>query len=206
MLTTKTILSIADLLTHNTTTGTYRKLGRLYGSCLRQTTNATSIRLSLDALGGYLPIGSLGPSSISPLMSAIHRIGPTPLVSIYYDLSYGKQPQIMLVVDGANPAAPALQMVQRWMRPKAPPHAPAAHDFDGSVDAMLNDVLGSFLSAGLSAAQRASERATIDTFMRELRVLRQETLRGDFADSYVMYNVSTLSTMFTFVSTILVFV
>lgn len=133
-------------------------------------------------------------------MSAIHRIGPTPLISIYYDLSYGKQPQIMLVVDGANPAAPALQMAQRWTRPKAPPHAPATHDFDSSGAGRLQDVLASFLSAGLSVSQRTAERKTIVAFMQELRVLREETLRGDFADSYVMYNVSTLSSMYTFVS------
>lgn len=186
-----------DLFTHNTTSGPYRKLGRLYGSCLRQTMNATTIRLTLDSLGGYLPVGSVGPSSISGLMSNINRIGPTPLISIYYDLSYGKQPQIMLVVDGAQPNAPVLQMAQRWRRPKAPPHHHAVRDIDM---AHLNAVLSAFLPTGLSTSQRATETAAIVAFMRELRALREETLRGDFADSYVMYNVSTLSSMFTFVS------
>lgn len=159
--------------------------------------NATSIRHTLDSLGGYLPIGSLGPSSIAALMSQINRIGPTPLISIYYDLSYGKQPQIMLVVDGANPNAPVLQMSQRWQRPKAPPHTHSIRDLD---PAHLDAVLASFLSPGLSASQRSAEMAVMLSFMHELRRLREDTLRGDFADSYVMYNVTTLGAVYTFVS------
>lgn len=132
-------------------------------------------------------------------MAKIHRIGPTPLISIYYDLSYGKQPQTMLVVDGANPNAPVLQMAERWHRPKAAPHSQDAASRDDDA-AHLDTVLAGFLSDGLTTGQRVAETATIVTFMRRLRRLREETLRGDFADSYVMYNVSTLSSMFTFVS------
>lgn len=94
------ILFSTELLIHNTSTGVFRKLGRLYGSCLRQRTNSSTIRLFLDELGGYLPIGALGPSSISSLVSHINNLGPVPLVELYYDLSYGKNPQIMLVIDG----------------------------------------------------------------------------------------------------------
>lgn len=88
----------------------FRKLGRLYGSCLRQRTNSSTIRLFLDELGGYLPIGALGPSSISSLVSQINNLGPVPLVDLYYDLSYGKKPQIMLVIDGPSSSPYVLEV------------------------------------------------------------------------------------------------
>lgn len=153
-----------ELLTRNTTSGLYRKLGRLYSSCLRQTINASSIRSNWEYLGGYLPIGSMGPSSISPLMSKIIKVGPTPLISLYYDLSYGKQPHTMLVVDASTESSPVLQMTQRWMYPKAPPN----NRIRPSEPHYLNELLDSFLPNSLSKAQIASEKTSIINFIREL--------------------------------------
>ncbi|EDS38835.1 zinc metalloprotease [Culex quinquefasciatus] len=93
-------VQMQQLLSLNTTSGVFRKLGRLYGSCLRQTLNDSSIRMRLDKLGGYLQIGSVGPQSISPLISKIKNIGPMPIIGIYYDLSYGRKPQTLLIIDG----------------------------------------------------------------------------------------------------------
>lgn len=163
------MIPIKELLTRNTTTGLYRKLGRLYSSCLRQTINASSIRTNLDYLGGYLPIGSLGPSSISPLMLKIFKIGPTPLISLYYDLSYGKQPHTMLVVDASTESSPVLQMTQRWMYPKAPLN----NRIRPSEPSILNELLDNFLPNSLTPAQIANEKTSIITFIRELnQVLR----------------------------------
>lgn len=99
-----------ELLQHNITTGPFRKLGRLFSSCLHQTTNSTSVRMIFEQLGGYLPIGSLGPSSIAPLITQIYEMGPTPLIDIYYDLSYGKRPQVLLIISGPGAAAPILEV------------------------------------------------------------------------------------------------
>lgn len=102
---------LLELLQHNITSGPFRKLGRLFSSCLRQTTNSTSIRMLFEELGGYLPIGALGPSSIAPLITQIYQLGPTPLVDIYYDLSYGKRPQVLLIISGPGAAAPILEVI-----------------------------------------------------------------------------------------------
>lgn len=65
----------------------------------------------LDQLGGYLPIGALGPSSISQLVSKIYKLGPTPLVDIYYDLSYGKRPSVLLIISGPSTTSPILEVI-----------------------------------------------------------------------------------------------
>lgn len=87
------------LLSLNTTSGMYRKLGRLYGSCLRQNVNATSIRLMLDELGGYMPIGAIGPHTLSTIMSRISSYGYNALFDMHFDLTYGRKPHIILVID-----------------------------------------------------------------------------------------------------------
>lgn len=150
-----------ELLTHNTTSGTFRKLGRLYGSCLRQTMNSSTIRLTLDELGGYLPIGAVGPSSIAPLVSKINKLGPTPLLGIYYDLSYGKQ--IMLIIDGPMEFAPVLENPIRWKRPKAPPYR-----IRNELPVMLDNILNNFLPSGLGSDQMNYEKSSIINFIKEL--------------------------------------
>lgn len=105
------LLSPTELLSLNTTSGVFRKLGRLYGSCLRQTLNDSSIRMRLDKLGGYLQIGSVGPQSISPLISKIKNIGPMPIIGIYYDLSYGRKPQTLLIIDGPTTSSHILAVI-----------------------------------------------------------------------------------------------
>lgn len=91
---------LAELLALNTTSGPFRKLGRLYESCLRQAMNSSTIRLLVEKLGGYLPLNSLGPKSIANLVTKINEIGPNPLIDIYYDLSYGRKPRVLLIIDG----------------------------------------------------------------------------------------------------------
>lgn len=101
---------------HNTTSGLFRKVGRLYGSCLRQTTNSSTIFLLLQQLGGYLPIGALGPSTVAPLLSKINEYGSTPLVDIYYDLSYGRKPKILLIVGGPTTSSPILEVNKKYIK------------------------------------------------------------------------------------------
>lgn len=152
-----------DLLTHNTTFGLYRKLGRLYGSCLRQSINSSTIRYYLEYLGGYLPTHVVGPSTISPLISQMNQIGPTPLITVSYDLSYGKQPQVMLIIDGSTESAPVLQNAVRWKGPKAPPYR-----IRDDVPPLLNQLVENFLPSGLPADQRKSEKEAIVSFVKEL--------------------------------------
>jgi hypothetical protein len=64
----------------------------------------------LDKLGGYLPIGALGPSIIAPLVNRINEIGPIPLLEIYFDLSYGRKPQILLIIDRPNGSPRVLEV------------------------------------------------------------------------------------------------
>lgn len=68
----------------------------------------------MDELGGYLPIGALGPTSISSLVAQINSLGPVPLVEMYYDLSYGRKPQIMLIIDGPS-ASPFVLEVKSYL-------------------------------------------------------------------------------------------
>lgn len=90
----------SELLSQNTTSGAFRKLGRLYESCLRQELNSSSIRLTMEKLGGYMPINALGPSNVMPLLLKMKQFGgPLLLLDIYYDLSYGRRPQVLLIID-----------------------------------------------------------------------------------------------------------
>ncbi|XP_055716505.1 endothelin-converting enzyme 1 [Phlebotomus papatasi] len=186
-------LQMQNLLETNTSSGVFRKLGRLYESCLRQSLNSSSIRLLLESLGGYLPNGSLGPSSIAPLMSKIAALGPTPLIGIYFDLSYGRKPQIMLIIDGPTTSAPVLENTIRWMGPKAPPYK-----IRNDVPELLDDLMNVFLPSSLSKEQRQSEMDLIRNFVSELNRLRQHHLDRDFSNSYVVYNVTTLSTTYSY--------
>lgn len=75
-------------------------MGRLYESCLRQQLNSSTIRFTIEKLGGYLPINALGPSTVTPLLVSMLELGsPLPLVDVYYDLSYGRKPQVLLIID-----------------------------------------------------------------------------------------------------------
>ncbi|XP_055847848.1 endothelin-converting enzyme 2 isoform X2 [Episyrphus balteatus] len=180
-------IQMQQLLQHNTTSGPFRKLGRLYGSCLRQTTNSSTIQLVLEHLGGYLPIGALGPSTIAPLISKIYELGPTPLIDIYYDLSYGRRPHVLLIIGDPGTSAPILENKIRWMGPKAPPYR-----LKLSAPKLLSDVLDSFLPSGLSYDQKMSEKEAITTFIEQLNKIRVEHSRRGFWNSSVLYNVSSL--------------
>ncbi|GAB0087502.1 uncharacterized protein DMENIID0001_018150 [Sergentomyia squamirostris] len=189
-------LQMLGLLESNNTTssGVFRKLSRLYESCLRQSLNSTSIRLLLEGLGGYLPSGSLGPSSIAPLMSKVAALGPTPLIGIYFDLSYGRKPQIMLIIDGPTTSAPVLENTIRWMGPKAPPYKVRK-----DVPELLDDLMNVFLPSSLTKEQRQSEMNLIRNFVSELNRLRQHHLDRDFSNSFVVNNVTTLTTSYPYV-------
>lgn len=106
----KYVSIISDLLQHNTTNGPFRKLGRLYGSCLRQVADSPSVKILLNQLGGYLPIGAVGPSSISELLSNIDQLGPSPVLDVYFDLSYGKRPHAILIVSAPSTSSPILEV------------------------------------------------------------------------------------------------
>ncbi|XP_059610294.1 neprilysin-1 [Phlebotomus argentipes] len=186
-------LQMQNLLVTNTSSGVFRKLGRLYESCLRQTLNSSSIRLLLESLGGYLPSGSLGPSSIAPLMSKIAAFGPTPLIGVYFDLSYGRKPQIVLIIDGPTTSASVLENTIRWMGPKAPPYK-----IRNDVPELLDDLMNVFLPSSLSPKQRQSEMDLIRKFVSEVNRLRQNYLDRDFSNSYLVDNVTTLSSAYSY--------
>ncbi|CAD7084187.1 unnamed protein product [Hermetia illucens] len=183
------------LLQHNTTSGPFRKLGRLYGSCLRQTANSSTIHLVLDKLGGYLPIGALGPSSLAPLISKIYEMGPTPLIDVHYDLSYGRRPQVLLIIGGPSTSAQILESKVRWMGPKAPPSRVRE-----SVPVILDELMDSFLPSGLTVDQKKSEKEAISTFISQLNKLRSEHLRKGYWESSVLYNTSSLSVFYPFLN------
>lgn len=184
-------IQMQQLLQHNTTSGPFRKLGRLYGSCLRQTANSSTIQLVLEHLGGYLPIGALGPSTIAPLISKIYELGPTPLIDIYFDLSYGRKPHVLLIIGDPGTSAPILENMIRWTGPKA---APYRLTFEAPT--LLNDVLDSFLPSGLSYDQKMSEKEAITTFIEQLNKIRVEHAKRGFWNSSVLYNVTSLQEKF----------
>lgn len=67
---------------------------------MRQQLNSSTIRLAIEKLGGYLPIHALGPSTVTPLLVNMMEMGsPLPLLDVYYDLSYGRKPQVLLIID-----------------------------------------------------------------------------------------------------------
>lgn len=91
--------------------------------------------------------------------------------------------------------APALQNPIRWLAPKS---APFNVKYD--VPPLLDTIIEMFLPTTLEADRRELERDTIVNFIKELNQLRRESLRRGFTDSYVLYNVSTLSVTYPFVS------
>lgn len=65
---------------------------------------------------------------------------------------------------------------------------------------MLDAVLKYFLPMGLSIEQRESERQGIHRFVRELNQIRKNHIDRDFANSFVVSNVSALVESYPFVS------
>ncbi|XP_050338184.1 endothelin-converting enzyme 2 isoform X3 [Bactrocera neohumeralis] len=206
--TTKTVRSIQGtvdtqmqyLLQHNTTKGPFRKLGRLFSSCMRQTTNSSTIKFVLEQLGGYLPTGTVGPTSISSLIKKMFKLGPTPLIDIYYDLSYGRRPQVLLIIGRPGTSPPILENSIRYSGPKAPPY-----QFKNGKYKLLKKLLDDFLPNELSSDQKSSEKETISTFIDELNQIHclkiilqirvEHTLRG-FWNSSVLYNISSLQNIY----------
>lgn len=91
-------------------------------------------------------------------------------------------------------SAPALQNPIRWLSPKSAPF-----DVKYDVPPLLATIVELFLPTTLEADRREFERDAIVSFIRELNQLRRESLRRGFTDSYVLYNVSTLSVSYPFV-------
>ena len=89
-----------ELLTQNATVGPFRQLGRLFDSCLKFELNSSTTRFMIEQLGGFLP-PHLIPYSVTPLMTKILKTfgAPLPLFDLYYDLSYGRRPQILMIID-----------------------------------------------------------------------------------------------------------
>ncbi|KAL5282560.1 hypothetical protein ACFFRR_005581 [Megaselia abdita] len=180
-------IQMQQLLEHNTTIGPYRKLGRLYGSCLRQKINSTTINKLLDQLGGYLPIGALGPSNLSSLLGKIYEMGPIPLLDIYYDLSSNRRRQVLLIISGPSTSAPILEGKLRWMGPRAP-----FHKIKDMVPKLLSGLLDSFLPNGLSYDHKMSEKESITNFIAEFNKIRIENTKKGFWDSSLISNVTVL--------------
>lgn len=186
---------ILELLQHNTSMGPFQKLGRLYESCLRQSINSSYVKLKMQEIGTYMPMTVSGPATIGGLILKLSELGPTPLVSIYYDLSFGRRPQPMLIIDSSFESAPLLQNSIRWTAPKAAPF-----DIKYDIPPLLDNIIDVLLPASLDTDKREFERETIVNFIRQFTQLRRESLRKGFTDSHVLYNVSALSTIYPFVS------
>ncbi|XP_067616169.1 neprilysin-1 isoform X2 [Eurosta solidaginis] len=159
-------IEMQRLLQHNTTSGPFRKLGRLFTSCLRQKTSSQTIKIVLEQLGGYLPMGALGPTSISSLISRINELGFNPLVDIYFDLSYGRRPQTLLIVGGPGASTPILQDNIRWYGPKAPPYQFKQREYK-----QFKDLIKNIFPKELSLDQRISEEEAIAAFINEFKNL-----------------------------------
>lgn len=136
-----------------------------------------------------------GPRTIGGLILNLNDLGPTPLISIYYDMSYGPQSQPLLIIDSSMESAPALQNPIRWLAPKA---APFRVKYD--IPPLLETLIELFLPNSLEAERRELERDSIISFIKELNQLRRENSRRGFTDSTVLYNVSSLSVSYPFVS------
>lgn len=175
--------------------GPFQKLGRLYESCLRQSINSSFVKFKMQQIGTYMPMTVTGPATIGGLILKLSEFGPTPLVSIYYDLSYGRKPQPMLIIDSSFESAPFLQNNIRWTAPKAAPF-----DIKYDIPPLLDNIIDIFLPASLDSDKRDFERESIVNFIRQFTQLRRESLRKEFTDSHVLYNISSLNTMYPFVS------
>ncbi|KAH8382796.1 hypothetical protein KR009_005305 [Drosophila setifemur] len=171
--------------------GSFNILHNLYDSCLQQTTNTTIMHRIFDSLGGYIPVGSVGPSSIAHLIAKIYELGPSPLVDLYYDLSYGRRPHVLLIISGPSTSSTILERKIRWMSPKAPPMR-----IRQGLPKLLSDLIDNFLPYFVSYAQRVSEKDTIFEFVKDLNKLQVEHSRRGFWDSTVLYNVSSLQDLY----------
>lgn len=149
----------------------------------------------MQQIGTYMPMTVTGPSTIGGLILKLSEFGPIPLVSIYFDLSYGRKPQPMLIIDSSLESSPVLQKTIRWLAPK-----PAPFDIRYDVPPLLDTLINLFLPSYLDDDKREAERDSIVNFIRELNQLRRDCLRKGFTDSFVLYNVSMLSATYPFVS------
>lgn len=54
----------------------------------------------IEQLGGFLPPNLIS-YSVTPLMTKIVKSfgAPLPFFDLYYDLSYGRRPQILMIID-----------------------------------------------------------------------------------------------------------
>ncbi|XP_034484934.1 endothelin-converting enzyme homolog isoform X1 [Drosophila innubila] len=179
------------LLQSSSMNGTFQKLHSLFESCLKLTINSTAIHRVFNSLGGYLTVGTVGPSSIAPLAAKIYDLGPSPLVDIYYDLSYGRRPHVLLIISGPSTSSIILENKIRWMSPKAPPNR-----LRQGVPKLLPDLIDQFLPNYLSYAQRIAEKDTILEFVKDLNKMQVEQSRRGFWDSSVLYNISSLQSMY----------
>lgn len=184
-----------ELLQHNTSTGPFQKLGRLYESCMRQSINSSYVRSKMQQIGPYMPMTVTGPATIGGLILKLSDFGPSPLVSIYYDLSYGRKPQPMIIIDTSLESSPVLQNPMRWLGPKSAPF-----DIRYDMPPLTDTLIDLFLPSSLDEDKREFERDSIVSFIKQLTQLRRESLRRGFTDSYVLYNVSMLSSTYPFVS------
>lgn len=146
-----------------------------------------------------MPISVTGPAKIGGLILKLSEFGPMPLVSIYYDLSYGRKPLPMLIIDSSLESAPVLQNPIRWTAPKSAPF-----NIRNDVPPLLDIMIDKFLP-NLDADKRNFERDSIVNFIRQLTEIRRESLRKGFSDSYLLYNVSMLSATYPFVSLVFFF-
>jgi hypothetical protein len=66
----------------------------------------------VEHLGGYFPINALGPSNAAMSFSKmlLKYSAPMSLIDVYFDLSYGKKPQIIMIIDVPSDITKVLQV------------------------------------------------------------------------------------------------
>lgn len=120
---------------------------------------------------------------------------PMPLLDIYFDLSYGKKPQIIMIIDVPSDIMKVLQNPVRWKVPRAP-----VFKVEESLPKLFDRVFDFLLPHTLNEFQKQAERSEIINFVEKLNEIRKEHIDKDFSSSYVINNVSALAESKPFVS------
>lgn len=152
----------------------------------------------VEELGGFLPPHSI-PYSVTPLMTKIMKKfgAPLPLFDVYHDLSYGRRPQILMIIDIPMDVNKILQNPIRWKAPKSP-----SFKIVERVPKLFNKVVDFLLPQNMSQKQKELEKTEIENFIIKLNQLRKDYSRidRDFSNSYVTDNISSLIESYPFVS------
>lgn len=121
-----------------------------------------------------------------------------PIINIYYDLSFGKKPHILLIIDGPNSAPHnIMENPIRWLGPK-----PAPYNIDENPPELFDEFIMSFLPSSLTVKQLNEEKQLIYNFIKELNQLRRKYIPKDFTNSNIVNDITMLQKSYSYVSTV----